>query len=1242
MRNNFTKLISFFSILVLVVLYLHVSNIEKASDEPITDFWSTKKMKVKGGANDYAKPDGFIEYFNLTSKKIGQEKSSYAKAYTFKEHAKAKSLQSRGNSALDVQFISRGPGNVGGRTRAIAIDPEDASHCTWIAGAASGGLWKTTDCGQTWTNISPDLPNLSTNSIAQAASNPDVIYVGTGEVFGGNTTFVRGDGIFKSTDRGVSWEILPSTVDNTDYISVNRIAVDPTDENILVIATNTGIYRSVDGGVNWTETYAAPLRGWVQDLQVDPNNFNIQYAGVRENGVFKSTDAGITWTKSSDGISEGIRFELAVAPSNTDIVYASSYVGETTILYFSEDQGTNWIRVEDDSYDTNFLGAQGWYDNTVEVNPYNPYEVFVGGVSIGKYLVDPNNIGETVPSFKNVELENASFLAFISFNAQFNGGTLNIADGNVSPSENPVSVEIRWGGTQTQKAHRFLVPENGGTNSDGGAGIPTTEYVYQDYVDVPFEVWDIENNRQLMVSFRDQENDGVYNLNPRDDTNDPGLLTAREYLYIHDIAYDATTPNANVTDTPAGVQYANMYYFWPVLAEGATWDPSSYTDAIMRINYGVSVVAAASAQAVYDAYGNWEGQNQSTLHPDHHHLTFIKTNEANEEFMVINGNDGAFGFSTDNGVTFEERETGYVTSQFYGADKKPGEEVYIGGTQDNGTWVSSGATVNSNTAYTFEIGGDGFEVLWNSGNTNLVLGTIYNNRIYKSTNGGVSFNPSSSGIGDGDGPFITRLANSDDTPDVVYAIGASGVYKSTNFGSSWTLKVIDDETWGGNASASDVEVSLADANIVWAGAGMYGGLLNIFVSQDAGETYQAVNLPSFDPQSYSTGIYTHPTEPNTAYVLFSVADQAKILKTEDLGQTWVDISGFGASSPSSSNGFPDVFTHSLLVMPFNTDIIWAGTEIGIFESLDGGQSWSIRSDFPAASVWSMKAVDDEIVIGTHGRGIWSAKISDLTPTLLALTAFNYTNYGNATVSIDLPVVYDSLALLINDQLVTKQMDNTIGKTDLNIADFVFFDGAKITLTGYLNGQSFSTNFTTTKINVTPKILSVNSTVDQPNGPYPVELTMENNEPFEEVEVYLNDELVYTDSQELTQADANRVIQFNYDQENRRVSVKTVAKLLGNSYESVFSESIITSNKEHLNSTLVIYPNPVINNLLIKSDKGIKNVKVFSLSGKLIKKVDLTNVSTDLNFDMSSMKQGTYLIQIEGQNGSLITKRIIKK
>ncbi len=153
-------------------------------------------------------------------------------------------------------------------------------------------------------------------------------------------------------------------------------------------------------------------------------------------------------------------------------------------------------------------------------------------------------------------------------------------------------------------------------------------------------------------------------------------------------------------------------------------------------------------------------------------------------------------------------------------------------------------TVDATNSYNSKIGGDGFEVIWHATDTDKVIGGFQFNGFRRSTDGGESFVGATSGMAD-DGPFISRLAGSKTSPDVIYAIGAPGVYKSTNFGGSWTMKAITAATWNGSSSSGDVEVSLANDSIVWAGAGMADGIVDIFVSIDKGESYTTVNLPIF-------------------------------------------------------------------------------------------------------------------------------------------------------------------------------------------------------------------------------------------------------------------------------------------------------------------------------------------------------------------------------------------------------------
>ena len=145
-------------------------------------------------------------------------------------------LKSRDEST--ATFLERGPSNVPGRTRIIIIDPDDASQNTWFAGNVTGGIWKTTDAGASWVEIAPELDNLSIVTMAMAESNSSVMYAGTGEGWMGGNVLLNGNGMYKTTDKGVTWTPIASTL-NDDFINVSRIIVDPTDENTLLVSTSS-------------------------------------------------------------------------------------------------------------------------------------------------------------------------------------------------------------------------------------------------------------------------------------------------------------------------------------------------------------------------------------------------------------------------------------------------------------------------------------------------------------------------------------------------------------------------------------------------------------------------------------------------------------------------------------------------------------------------------------------------------------------------------------------------------------------------------------------------------------------------------------------------------------------------------------------------------------------------------------------------------------------------------------------
>ncbi|MFM8911374.1 MAG: T9SS type A sorting domain-containing protein, partial [Flammeovirgaceae bacterium] len=275
------------------------------------------------------------------------------------------------------------------------------------------------------------------------------------------------------------------------------------------------------------------------------------------------------------------------------------------------------------------------------------------------------------------------------------------------------------------------------------------------------------------------------------------------------------------------------------------------------------------------------------------------------------------------------------------------------------------------TNYIFNIGGDGFEAIWNNLDDRKLIGGSQNNNFRRSLDGGTTWLAATTGLS-GTHPFISKLANSKSMPDVLFTVSSAGVLKSTNFGGNWTLTPITAQ-WGTSSSLMDVEVSRANANIVWAAQGM-DATRRVQVSTNGGASFRSVNNYSLATMGSITKLASHPKEPNTAFAIFSFKGRPKILRTLDLGQTWSDITGFGSNS-SSSNGFPDVAVYCVYVFEDDNDIIWAGTEIGLIESTDGGLTWAIIEDFPKVSVWDLKGQDSQIVIATHGRGIWTATLA---------------------------------------------------------------------------------------------------------------------------------------------------------------------------------------------------------------------------------------------------------------------------
>lgn len=264
-----------------------------------------------------------------------------------------------------------------GRVNAIAFHPVDAN--TIFAGAPAGGLWITYDGGVTWTTNTDIMPTLGVSAIVVDYSNPSIVYIGTGDRDHGDAP---GAGVWKSFDGGITFQSVNTGMTT---LTVSRLAMHPTDPNIILAATNSGLFRTVNGGTSWTQT----ATGNYKDVVFKPGDPNIVYASASGN-FYRSVNNGVSFTQISSGLTTGYRGAIAVSPANPNYVYfwltnSDSFKG----LYRSTDSGLTFsVRSTTPnimSWDCNGgTGGQAWYDLDMACDPANAEIIYGGGVNCFK------------------------------------------------------------------------------------------------------------------------------------------------------------------------------------------------------------------------------------------------------------------------------------------------------------------------------------------------------------------------------------------------------------------------------------------------------------------------------------------------------------------------------------------------------------------------------------------------------------------------------------------------------------------------------------------------------------------------------------------------------------------------------------------------------------------------------------------------------------------------------------------
>ncbi|MEJ7813407.1 MAG: glycosyl hydrolase [Gemmatimonadaceae bacterium] len=298
--------------------------------------------------------------------------------------------------------------------RANAVTGVTGQPFVYYAGYTGGGVWKTENAGSTWRNISDGFFRTgSIGAIAVAESDPNVVYVGTGEhaVRGQSSSY--GDGVYRSTDAGKTW--TRAGLEATRQIAAVRIH--PSNPDIVYVAaqgdrwkpsTDRGVYRSADGGKAWTRVLAGlNATSGANDLSMDPNNPRILYAafwdhqrfpwqvrsGGAGSGIWKSTDGGDSWTRLADGLPKLMgKIGVAVSPANPERVYAI-VEAERGGLYRSDDAGKSWRLLSEDR----LIQTRSWYYMKVTADPLNADVVYVMNAPVLK-SIDGGRTFATLPA----------------------------------------------------------------------------------------------------------------------------------------------------------------------------------------------------------------------------------------------------------------------------------------------------------------------------------------------------------------------------------------------------------------------------------------------------------------------------------------------------------------------------------------------------------------------------------------------------------------------------------------------------------------------------------------------------------------------------------------------------------------------------------------------------------------------------------------------------------------------------
>ncbi|MCX6147962.1 MAG: hypothetical protein NTW25_12055, partial [Candidatus Kapabacteria bacterium] len=362
------------------------------------EYYSNKNIDTMKGWKRFRRLENFLQD-RIYNSKI----PDLAKIFEEAQYNRIQFNKSKVNQIQSVKWTSLGPnsnpsGNQTGvgRVNCIRINPNNGD--LWL-GSATGGAYKSTNSGVNWSEVAnSSFLSMGISDIAFSLSNPNVIYMATGDYDGtiGTAGSYYSIGLIKSTNAGNTWQATNLYYELSSLFSISKVYVNPTNENLIIVISSSGIIKSTDGGITWKNTQ----NGSFADLEQKPGTTNTLYASTFSiNGageIYKSIDEGSTWIRV-DKINDCVRINLAVTPANPNKVFALAGKLSNSAFHsirVSSNSGDTFTELTNPDLSGNLMGwedggdnkGQSPYDLSFAINPSNENEMYIGGVNIWKSI----------------------------------------------------------------------------------------------------------------------------------------------------------------------------------------------------------------------------------------------------------------------------------------------------------------------------------------------------------------------------------------------------------------------------------------------------------------------------------------------------------------------------------------------------------------------------------------------------------------------------------------------------------------------------------------------------------------------------------------------------------------------------------------------------------------------------------------------------------------------------------------